>query len=169
LYREQTKEDIDMANQKIQEIASRLLESQAAFEQTIASVPAGVFHRAPKEGEWSSAQVAAHVCESSVFLARNARRMATEDNPFIGRGPDAVAERDRLLAERGQDSQPEALRRVKEANAEALAIVSSLADQDLARTGQHPRMGEPTVEQILEMIIHHNTDHINQVKEAAGL
>jgi hypothetical protein len=157
-----------MTNEKIQDITAQVKAAQALFEQTVAGVAPEAFHRAPREGEWSPAQVVAHVNESSIFLVGNAIRMSTEDNPFIGRDEAGMQARDQAIALHSQDSPVEALRLVREANSLVLGMVERLTDADLARTGQHPRLGAPTVERILEMVVNHLGDHIWQIKECTG-
>jgi hypothetical protein len=157
-----------MANHKIKEIAAGLRAAQEGFDKKVLEVPSDQFHRCPSEGEWSPAQIVAHVCESSLFLSHSAQRMAKEDNPFIGRDEQGMQARDQALAEWSQDDLAAACRRLQGANTEALAIVEGLGDNDLDRTGQHPRLGQPTVERLLQMVISHYGDHTNQVSKCVG-
>jgi hypothetical protein len=152
----------------VQEIVERLKQSQEAFERQVASIVQDRFHIPPREGEWSAAEIVAHVCESPVFFASSALRMAKEDHPFVGRTPEQLEARLQAISAHAKDGREVALQRLRAANAKVRELIAEIGDEHLSRTGQMPQNKVVTVEQHLESIISHIEAHIQQLKEAAG-
>ncbi len=154
--------------QNVQGIVGRLQRSQEAFERQAASISADRFHTPPREGEWSAAEIIAHVCESPVFFATSAVRMTQEDNPFVGRTPEQREARLEAISSHAMDDRVVALQRLGAANARVLELVKGIRDDQLGRIGQLPEGRSATVEQHLESIISHVDAHTQQLREAAG-
>ena len=157
-----------MASEQVQGIVNRLSATQGAFEKEVAAIPADRFHQAHKEGEWSPAQIVAHVCESPSFFAAKIVRITKEDDVFYGRTKEEGEIRLQAIAEHASDSKDVALRRLQQVNADVLKTVASLSDDQLARAGRHAQHGMFTIQQGLDYLIAHIGEHVQQLAEMRG-
>jgi uncharacterized damage-inducible protein DinB len=157
-----------MAYEAIQGISERLRQAQEAFKAQLAGVTESQFHQAPKEGEWSPAEIVAHICESPSFFVAKAIRMTLEDTPFIGRSEEDLQTRLRAIADHSQDRLEVALDMLERANALVLKAVGRLKDEQLHKKGRHPQRGVVTVQQVLESIVSHIEEHTRQLSDTLG-
>jgi hypothetical protein len=129
------------------------------------------FDDAP-EATWGPPEVLAHVDEMLGFwhgeLSRIVDARSDEPVPFGRISSDAARlaaiERERRLPldelDAGIDAKAAAL----------IATCSAWTDEDLARVGLHPRLGEVTVEYGLgRFIYHHLEDHADQLERTLGI
>lgn len=129
------------------------------------------FDDAP-EATWGPPEVLAHVDEMLGFwhgeLSRIVDARSTEPVPFGRISSDAARlaaiERERRLPldelDAGIDAKAAAL----------IATCAAWTDEDLARVGLHPRLGEVTVEYGLgRFIYHHLEDHADQLERTLGI
>ena len=157
-----------MPSKAIPRISERLRQAQEAFEKQLAGISLSQFHQAPKEGEWSPAEIVAHICESPPFHAAKVLKMTLEDTPFVGRTEEDRQTRLHTIADHSQDSLEVALERLKRANVVVLKAAGGLSDEHLESKGRHPQRGVVTVEQMLEGIISHIEEHTRQLADALG-
>ena len=119
------------------------------------------FDDAP-EATWGPPEVLAHVDETIGFW-----------HGELGRIVDARSDEPARLAaiERERHWPLEELDASIDAKAAALiAACAAWSDEDLARVGLHPRLGEVTVEFGLgRFIYHHLEDHADQLEQALGI
>ncbi|MBI2907083.1 MAG: DinB family protein [Chloroflexi bacterium] len=152
-----------MTTQRIQDLRKRVAAAQEALDRELAGLNEAQFHKTPREGEWSPADIVAHICESPTLTMTHVLRIATEDNPTVGRTPADVEARLRVLAEHANDSLAVALAALAQANAQVLKGVASLSDEQLDRQGQHTSWGVVTTESVLDRLISHYEDHARQI------
>ena len=119
------------------------LDSLSAF---VANKTADEWNRVPASGKWSARVNLAHLCRyHEVFLER-LNRILREDRPQFGR---YRAEDDELWP----SWSPLPRRDVR-------SQLSSLSDEQLARTGIHPVLGEMDVPLWLEFFLLHEAHHL---------
>jgi hypothetical protein len=156
-----------MANEKVQDLVRRLREVQAEFQKAVEQASGPKWQQAPAEGEWSPAQVVAHMCESPGFYASNVRKMVAGSEPSLARSEADMAASRENFAKLSKEQAAPALALLKQCDAEVMSVVSGLTDDALSATGVHPRRGIINVEQQIESIINHYKDHIGQIQTAS--
>lgn len=119
--------------------------------------PVGLATR-PAEGEWSIAEVLAHLVleEEKVMLPRF-RRIMNEDSPLFGSTRGRVD--DPSPAEFSAD-----LAAFRRSRAETLAILDGLDDAGWARTGVSPTRGPLTTEGWARYLAQHDLEHLQQIE-----
>jgi DinB superfamily len=142
------------------EIASLLEAALATLRAELSALPERVLASHPAPGEWCAKEVVGHLIEAERrgFAGRVRIMLASEHPALQGWDPDEVARA------RGDCAKPmtvlldelTALRR------ESAALVRGLGPGDLARTGQHPKVGPLSIGDILQEWVHHDRNHIKQ-------
>lgn len=150
------------------ELAAAVEEAAQAFASFVEGLTDEQFHRRPAEGEWSAAEITGHVSEAPLTFARHGQRVVAAGGGEVGRPPDdpgrlsAVAR----LAGRGPR---EGAQLVREAAADACAILGGFSDADLALRVRNARLGEPTLAEFLRAVmVEHLRGHLRQAREAAA-
>lgn len=116
----------------------------------------------PPEGEWGAAEVMAH--------------MTVAENLYLGRLNTLLHDPNPVLRPPTDDGSMEAMRnRSWEENLEAfnavrgdtISLLMGMTLSDWGRSGNHPTRGTISVEDIVEAMIDHDLDHINQLRALA--
>ncbi|MGH2512841.1 MAG: DinB family protein [Candidatus Limnocylindrales bacterium] len=123
------------------------------------------------EAEWGPPEVLAHVTEMLPYWLGEIERVlagSTEPVPFGRVSSDPVRgliiERDRSLPSR------ELLGRIHSGVERYALRLPQLSNLDWARRGIHPRLGEMTVEAMLErFVVGHAQEHAEQLKATLGV
>jgi len=122
----------------------------------------------PAPGEWSANECVGHLVEAErrgfsgrirTILA-GVRSDGSFEPPILETwDPPAVAEA------RRDDMRPAAELAAEFAatRADSVALVRSLTDRDLGRSGIHPEVGELRVDELLAEWVHHDRNHIRQM------
>ena len=143
-------------------VAALLHAASATIHAELSALPTPLqaFHPAP--GEWCVKEVLGHLieCEKRGFSGRIHVIMQTEASPQLeGWDQDAVA-RARKDCEREWPALYDEFSRLRSAS---VAQVVALSPADLARRGQHPKVGVLTVADLLHEWVHHDRNHIRQM------
>ncbi|PYY00630.1 MAG: hypothetical protein DMG64_16470 [Acidobacteria bacterium] len=130
------------------------LDSLSAF---VANKTADEWNRVPASGKWSARVNLAHLCRyHEVFLER-LNRILREDRPQFGR---YRAEDDELWPSWSPLPVDLLLARIRQLRRDVRSQLSSLSDEQLARTGIHPVLGEMDVPLWLEFFLLHEAHHL---------
>ncbi len=117
---------------------------------------------APQRGEWSAAEVAAHMADAEMVYSVRVRMMLTDDNPALT-GYDEQAWAARLsMCDLNVAGSVERFRILRDAN---LRLYESLESAEWARTGLHEERGLLTVSSIVESLIGHDRTHLDQIRK----
>jgi hypothetical protein len=143
-------------------VAALLHSAGAVIHAELSALPAPVqgFHPAP--GEWCAKEVLGHLieCERRGFSGRIHIILKSDHSPELeGWDQDAVA-RARKDCDREWSTLYHEFSRLRSAS---VAQVAGLSAADLARRGQHPRVGVLTVADVLHEWVHHDRNHIRQM------
>jgi DinB superfamily len=115
----------------------------------------------PAPGEWPANECVGHLIEAERRgFAGRIRMILAGDRPRLdGWDPDEVAS-----ARRDDARDPdELLAEFLSIRAESLDLVPSIREDDLARIGIHPEVGELTVGDLLGEWVHHDRNHAKQL------
>jgi hypothetical protein len=159
----------DNPSASIQTAAATLRRLRAALEAG-APWPLAVRFDHDPEASWGPNEVLAHIEEMLPYWLGEVERILAgppDPVPFGRIGTDpvrlAVIERDRTLPI------GVLLDRVREAAERWIARLSSLTSPELAKVGLHPRLGEMTVEMIVErQVVGHLDEHVRQLESILG-
>ena len=125
-------------------------------------------NRAPRDlsaaprGEWSAAQVAAHMADAELVFSVRIRMVLTDENPaLVGYDEDAWASR-LTMCDLNVAGSVERFRVLRDAN---LRLFESLEDVEWSRVGTHLDQGELSIASIVEKLIGHDREHLNQIRK----
>jgi hypothetical protein len=117
------------------------------------------FH--PTRAEWCVKEVVGHLIEAEMRgFAGRIRQMLAEDSPALEPWDQVAVARARGDCERDARELLGEFLALRRASAE---LVRSLRDADLARGGQHPKVGWLTVDDVLHEWVHHDRNHLQQI------
>lgn len=140
--------------------ANRRLDAELLAEAETAD-PAAL-HFAP-EGEWSLAQVLAHLGEFPRFFAGHLRRWRHDPSAVIGRTHEHPQRLAAVAAPNGQ--RHELVTAAREAFAVLAAELEALTDDDLAAATENVKYGrEPLWNFMDRYVIGHKAGHLDQIR-----
>ncbi len=116
----------------------------------------------PAAGEWSINEVLGHLIEAEQRgFAGRIRQILAEDNPACqGWNPDHVA------ADRHDEMKSSAalLEEFTCLREQSMALVAALKPEQLARSGQHPVVGQLSIQELLYEWVYHDRNHLEQIE-----
>ncbi|HVV37912.1 MAG TPA: DinB family protein [Acidimicrobiales bacterium] len=116
----------------------------------------------PQRGEWSAAQVAAHMADAEMVYSVRIRMMLTDDNPSLA-AYDQDAWADRLtMCDESVAGSIGRFRMLREAN---LRLYESLETDEWDRVGTHEEQGLTTIKGTVETLIGHDRAHLDQIRK----
>lgn len=143
------------------EAADILEASGRAYVTILRSIPPDAASWRPAPEEWCANECLGHIIEAEKRgFAGRIRLILREDNPrFQTWDQPSVA-----AARHDREKQPEELiREFEPLRAESLVTLRSLREDQLMRSGEHPRVGSLTIDALLHEWVHHDTNHLRQV------
>jgi len=118
--------------------------------------------QSPQRGEWSAAEVAAHMADAELVYSVRVRMVLTDDNPTLV-GYDEQAWTARLsMCDLDTAGAVERFRVLRDAN---LRLYESLEDAEWNRAGNHEERGPVTVADMVETLIGHDRTHLDQIRK----
>ena len=114
----------------------------------------------PEPEEWSTVEVLLHVADVDELAVRRFGEIRS-GKPAMSGYNTADWEKARTSAQR--DGLAGVLLRLHTARQEMLQAVSDLSDADLEKAASHPRYGQMTIRQVIEMGLRHDLDHAQQI------
>lgn len=120
----------------------------------------------PPPGEWGAAEILAHLAATEeLFLSKRLRPMMAETTPRLRLFGDPENERMNELRNRSWE---ENLETFGDSRGEIVSMLMSMTTGDWERSGIHDTEGEITIEQVIETILDHDTEHLNQLRALSG-
>ena len=127
-----------------------------------ASRSARELKQTPQRGEWSAAEVAAHMADAELVYSVRVRMVLTDDTPMLV-GYDEQAWMTRLsMCDLDTASSVERFRVLRDAN---LRVYESLEDAEWERAGNHVERGHVTVADMVGTLIGHDRTHLDQIRK----
>jgi hypothetical protein len=116
----------------------------------------------PQRGEWSAAQVAAHLADAEMVYSVRIRMMLTDDNPtLVGYDQDAWAAR-LSMCDLDLAGSVNRFRTLRDAN---LRLYESLEEAEWSRVGTHEEQGLVTIKGTVETLVGHDRSHLDQIRK----
>jgi hypothetical protein len=118
--------------------------------------------RRPGEGQWSVAELLAHLPVSERHIIAQARAVCTQRDTTI----EFLSDQERAeAAARGRRLPPPALiHDMVAARWETTSFLVGLRPREMSRCGRHEKLGKLTVLQVLGAISYHEREHVGQVR-----
>jgi DinB superfamily len=131
----------------------------AAFRERTGDLPAELLGRQPQPGEWSVAELLAHLWDAEIALAFRARLVLAQDTPqLIGYDQEAWAQ----LAHPPYGELLDAFTALRTAN---LTLVRDTPEDQWDRFGIHAERGPTSFRLLTQTIAGHDRAHLRQLEQ----
>lgn len=157
-----------MSNREILQLQQSLRSAKDEVLSATDGATEAEAHQVPAPGEWTVAQLLAHIAELQVFWVGKALLITQENNPQITRTDVENDVRLAAVTDHSQDSLHDLKRSVISACEQAAATVGSIDPKDLSRPG-HRQSNPMTAADVIRYVAEHVRDHANQISEARRL
>jgi len=144
--------------------ASRLASQLECLPALLEGAAPATLERRTRSGKWSVQENLAHLARHHAVVLERVRKVLAEERPAL---PRYAAEDDAEWPAWVALPLSEILRRLTTLRAELTALVSSLSDAQLARTGVHPTLGEMALPLWIEFFLLHEAHHLYVVMKRA--
>lgn len=118
----------------------------------------------PPAGEWSASQVIGHMAATEFYFLERINLLLRQDNPHLRSFANAATERQESMM--GNDVETN-LAAFNDLRGETVSTLMSLALNLWTRAGNHETAGTMAVEDVVDMMIDHDTDHVQQIADLA--
>jgi hypothetical protein len=142
-------------------VAKLLLGTMGTLRAELGALPESVLAFHPAPGEWCVNEVIGHLieCEQRGFAGR-IRILLAENSPRLQGWDQTEVARLRHDCERDCRALLDELGRMRD---ESAVLVRGLRAEDLARAGEHPKVGPLRVADLLQEWVHHDRNHVKQI------
>jgi uncharacterized damage-inducible protein DinB len=136
---------------------------------SIDGVAEAEIRQVPAPGEWTVAQLLAHIAEIQYFWMEKAVLITQEDDPNITRSDVENDRRAAAVEDHAGDSLNELVQSLSAANKSAVAAAGEIAPENLAILGHRGENNPITVEGVVRFLVQHVEEHAHQVSESRRL
>jgi hypothetical protein len=144
-------------------VVDSLRATVSALVSFVTGSPAAAFRSRPAPDEWSAAMVVSHLADTEMIYGIRLRVAIAEPGGMLP-GFDEKTWAARFCAM--DDDPARALARFRPMRENTIAIVESIADAEWDRVGLHDEFGELSVRQLVDRIVAHDANHLNQIRAA---
>ena len=123
----------------------------------------------PAPGEWTVAQLLAHITEIQYFWMEKAVLITKEHDPNITRSDVENDRRAAAVTDHGIDPLDVLVRDLATANESAIAATGEIAPKDLGILGHRGENNPITVEGVIQFLASHVEDHARQINASRQL
>lgn len=115
----------------------------------------------PKGGAWCIKEIVGHVRDGCEMFHKRLYMMSTQTDPALESYDDDALVHERKYASRDLD---EIMSGLREARAATVRLLTTLVNWNWARTGQDPAHGRMSIRQVVEYMIEHEAQHVEDVR-----
>jgi hypothetical protein len=131
------------------------------LEAEIAALPPALLRWHPAPGEWCVNEVLGHLIEADRRgFGGRIKHILAEREPALAGWDQAEVARSRHDCERPTAA---LLAELADLHRDGAKLLDGLRSEDLARAGQHPKVGRLTVGDIMQEWVHHDRNHVKQI------
>jgi hypothetical protein len=153
----------EVAKMPSAERLERLGRTGHELDGAIADRPEVVLCRRPDEKNWAPKEIVCHLRDTEEFFVLRFQTLAAaHEPPLVPADPERWAE-DRQYIRNDAAQAARAFRRRRE---ESLAHLRGLSDTQWTRAGLHPTYGRMTVEDVVNLMVWHDANHLDQLDRA---
>ena len=143
---------------------SRLYDQPKGLEYILSRVPMELMAKEIRPGKWSIKENIAHLVRYQKETIDRVNRILTENEPSLKR---YIAEEDKEFP-LTVSLTPDTLRKqLKEDREQIHAMLKSLTDDQISRTGRHPVLGMLTLSEWIEFFLLHEAHHMLTIFQLA--
>ncbi len=157
-----------MARNEIQRLQQGLRAAKEKVDSAIAGITEADARQVPASGEWSVAQLLAHIAEIQAFWLGKAVLITKEHDPQITRSDVENDLRLAAVTDNAQDPLDVLIQSVEIACDEAVEVIGQIDPIDLDRPG-HREANPLTAGGVIDYLARHVSDHAAQISEARRL
>ncbi|MBL15835.1 MAG: hypothetical protein CL767_01420 [Chloroflexi bacterium] len=150
-------------------LQEKLRSAHQAVMKSIDGVAGAEIRQVPAPGEWSVAQLLAHIAEIQYFWMEKAVLITQEDDPNITRSDVENDRRAAAVEDHASDSLDTLIKSLAAANESAVAATGDLSSEDLPILGHRGENNPITVEGVVQYLALHVEEHAHQVSESRRL
>ena len=149
----------------VEEMAARLEAAQGGFMDSLDGITEAELHTPPSEGEWTVAEICAHVIEMQPLWAGKAAGIGAASG--VGRTLEEAERRTVEIEEHAGDEAATVRERLAAAGAEALGILRGMGDSGLDASDA---TGEFTGRGVFEgYIVAHMEEHSTEIRRVRAV
>jgi hypothetical protein len=115
----------------------------------------------PPAGEWNAAQIIGHLAASEFFYLQRLNMLIRETSPRLRPFGDAATERFESMKDNDAGTNLQAFNDLR---GETVSALMSLALNLWSRRGTHDIQGDMSLEDVVESIIDHDSEHLDQLE-----
>lgn len=115
----------------------------------------------PPAGEWNAAQIIGHLAASEYFFLQRLNMLIRETSPRLRPFGTEATERFESMASNDVETN---LKAFNDLRGETVSALMSLALNLWSRTGTHDVQGEMSLEDVVESMIDHDSEHLEQLE-----
>ena len=123
----------------------------------------------PAPGEWTVAQLLAHIAEIQYFWMEKAGLITKENDPNITRSDVENDRRAAAVADHAGDPLDDLIKDLAAANESAIGATGEIAPEDLATLGHRGENNPITVEGVIHFLASHVEEHARQISTSRQL
>ena len=157
------------SQEQIPTLQQLLRSAHQAVMDSMDGVTEGEVRQVPAPGEWTVAQLLAHIAEIQYFWMEKAVLITSEDDPNITRSDVENDRRATAVADHAGDPLDDLIRGLATANESAVATTGAIAPRDLAALGHRGENNPITVEGVVHFLASHMEEHARQIRESRRL
>jgi uncharacterized damage-inducible protein DinB len=150
-------------------LQEKLRSAHQAVMNSIDGVAEAEIRQVPAPGEWTVAQLLAHIAEIQYFWMEKSVLITLEDDPNITRSDVENDRRAAAVEDHAGDSLNELVQSLSAANKSAVAATGEIAPENLAILGHRGENNPITVEGVVRFLVQHVEEHAHQVSESRRL
>jgi len=154
---------------RIRELQEALLGAHAQVARAVEELSEAEAHQVPAPGEWTIAQLLAHIAEIQAFWTAKAILITQEDDPNITRTAVENDIREAAVTGQAHDLMADLLPRCQEANQRAIQLIGGIDPAYLERPGHRGEDNPITVQGVIRFLIGHVEEHVRQIAESRRL
>jgi len=143
------------------ELLANLRETPKTLASLLQKVSDEVIRRKPAPEKWSMLEIACHLRDVEQLFVERYAKMVNHDRPAL-----RMMNQDELAValKYNEDDPAAAIRDFRALRAETITLLSALASQSWHRIGLHPKRGEFTTADQVEIHVKHDANHLNQIR-----
>jgi hypothetical protein len=142
-------------------VAGLLQSAVTTLRAELTALPESVLTYHPAPGEWCAKEIVGHLTEAERRgFAGRIRIILAEETPKLQAWDQATVARERHDCAQDVKALLDELEELRE---DSVALVTGLRRDDLARAGEHPKVGRLSVGELLQEWVHHDRNHLRQI------
>ncbi len=150
-------------------LQEKLRSAHQAVMNAIDGIAEAEIRQVPAPGEWTVAQLLAHIAEIQYFWMEKAVLITQEDDPNITRSDVENDRRAAAVEDHAGDSLDMLIKSLAAANESAVTATGEIDPKKLAILGHRGENNPITVEGVVQFLALHVEEHAHQVSESRRL